>query len=58
MRLVGFKGPPRSSEEKDTLAWNRDNYDWNVLVPDVIIPNGPESVRLAIEQHRPAAKAM
>ena len=57
MTLLGFTGLPKSAEEKDIWAWNKENYGWNLLIPDVIIPNGPESVRLVLEQHRPAANA-
>lgn len=53
MTLFGFTGMPKSAEEKDIWTWNEENYGWHLLIPDVILPTGPEAVRRAIEQHRP-----
>jgi hypothetical protein len=53
MTVFGFTGMPKSAEEKDILVWNQNNYGWHLIVPDFIIPNGPEPARRVIEQHRP-----
>jgi hypothetical protein len=51
MRLLGYSGLPKSSEEIDILDWNCKNWGYHLLVPRWLIPNYSNVVEL-IRRHQ------
>jgi hypothetical protein len=41
MRLIGYTGMPKSSDESDGLEWNRANWNYHLVIWGRVIDGGP-----------------
>jgi hypothetical protein len=57
LRFAGYTGMPKSDSEKDSLEWNRANWDHHIVIWGRLIDGGPAKLAELIESRADAARA-